>query len=157
MKSKPKEDSVVRAPHSLPDSDFIWKYEDAPVIVDFPEKFTIPTNKISVLEPFLKQFEKTIANRSRVLSIKDLMYPMAKEIKEIDSIFACFSEVRSKIEIVVLLNNRKYDRELSGKLFDIRLALEDKFVNQQIDFFETPRFDREYGDIVSKAFEKIYP
>ncbi|MFH0772602.1 MAG: hypothetical protein V1933_08295 [Candidatus Omnitrophota bacterium] len=136
--------------------ELFWSYEDSPVIVDFPDGL-IYTNKIAVLELFFQNFQKTVANRSRLLELKDYMTPFLKNIQEVDSFFVSFVENKEKINIIVLLNNKKYDRAVAEKLFEVRLSIEDKYIDYEVEFLAVPRFDRNEEDLVSKFFTKIYP
>lgn len=156
MPNRTKEQIFAEAISSVTTKQLSWRYEDEPIIVELPDDL-IHANKISVLDPFIKEFKKNVAYQSRIRLIKELLVPCLSKISQIDSAFVSFSEEISKIEVIILLSNRKYDRKLAEKLFDIRLVIEDKYTNYQVDFLEIPRFDKKDEDVVSRAFVKIYP
>lgn len=135
----------------------VWRYEEGDVLLELPDKMPVVSKKSRVLEPFVKEFKKNLAYQSKVLEIRKFMMPMLRNINQVDSGFVCFSEEKNRIEIIILLNNKKYSREISKKLFKIRLSIEDRYDEQQIDFLYIPKLNRSSIDIIPGAFSGVYP
>jgi hypothetical protein len=134
----------------------VWKYEDSDVLVDFPNTL-IFTKKSKVLQPLLEELEKKIVLQEKVVEVGKILTPHLKMIKEVEYVFVLYSEVRNIIEIRLLLSNTKFDKNLSSKLFDLKLMVEDKFNEQEVDFITIPRFGRDLEEFISSNFMRVYP
>lgn len=157
MPNKIKEKLVDETLSKITLKQVSWRYEDEPIIVDIPDRYLIHSNKITVLGPFIKEFRKNVEYQSKIRNIKEFLSPLLLKITQVDSVFVCFSETINKISIVFLLSCKEFDRQLAKKLFDIRLLVEDKYNDYQLDVLEIPKFDRKEEDIVSNTSSKIYP
>lgn len=135
-----------------------WKYEDGFVIIDDPNsKIIIKADKKDVLGTFLEKFSQNIEYQGKIRNLSDFIIPLIKDVIEIESTFIAISETRNVMEVVILLNIDDYIKTIARKIFNIRLEIENKYSNYEVEFVYFPKFKANERDIISKEYTKIFP
>jgi len=151
-------DDVFIDRQRLDENSFCWRCEDADVLLEYPNKdLLIPTNKKTVLGVFLQDFNDNLEYTSKIKEIARVINSRAKNIPEVASVFVSFSESKERVGVTVLLNNKKYDRGVARKVFEIRIDLEEKYPDYNVDFLYMPILDNDIGDIISENSIKVFP
>ena len=138
-----------------PDLDF-WESDCEDVCVNIPEKLLIIAKKENVLLPFLKEFERSAANKEKINRLAEVISLEVKKLKEVNSLYANFSDDDFVLELKVFLDNKSYKKNVFRALLDIRLMIEDLFDDYSIEFDCIPLLENCKDEVLTTNFSPVY-
>lgn len=140
-----------------PESDLrVWSASDCEVLVDHP-RFTGFADGSSILDIYVEKLEEQIFLRKKISDLKQCLLRKLNIIKEIDEVFALFSDTMNIFEIKIFTNQKKYNNELSEKIFNLKIFTENKFPEHQIDIIYVPSNKNAEDNLLSNGYVRIFP